>query len=473
MIRRPLRRVFDWLDDRLGLRENVLPVIQHPVPRNVNWWYVFGSATLVAFVVQVITGVALAFTYVPAPNSAYDTLQFITHQAVLGSVVRGIHYFGASAMVVLIAAHAARVFLMGAYKYPRELSWLTGSLLLLLTLGMAFTGQLLRWDQDAYWSVVVAAEQAGRVPVIGPRLVQIVVAGQTVGGATLTRFYATHVFLIPAGMFLLIGVHLYLVVRHGISEPPVAGVPVDRATYRQRYHQVLARGVPFWPDAAWKDVIFALAVGVVVVTLSIGVGPPELNKQADPTLIQANPRPDWYFLWYFALLSLLPAGLENVVIVGLPLLAGVALLALPLVAPTGERSPRRRPWAIAAVVIPAVAIGVLIREGMEAPWSPHLPPEQLPAAYQAQYSGSAAAGLRLFETEACISCHAIAGTGGRKGPDLTTVGTRLSRAQLVTRVLNGGGGMPGYGDTLTPDQTESLVAFLSAQTGIQAPLAER
>src|ERR687885_454983 len=186
-----------WFDRRLGFSKAILPIIQHPVPRSVNWWYVFGSATLVAFIFQVITGVALAFTYVPAPNSAYDTLQFITHGALLGNVVRGIHYFGASAMVILIAIHAARVFLMGAYKYPRELSWLTGALLLLMTLGMAFTGQLLRWDQDAYWAVVVGAEQAGRVPLVGPWLVQIIVAGQTVGGGTLTRFYATHVFLIP------------------------------------------------------------------------------------------------------------------------------------------------------------------------------------------------------------------------------------------------------------------------------------
>jgi len=460
-----LRRAYDWLDDRLGIGENILPVIQHPVPRNVNWWYVFGSATLVAFIFQVITGVALAFTYVPAPNSAYQTLQFITHQALLGKVVRGIHYFGASAMVILIALHAARVFLMGSYKYPRELSWLTGSLLLLLTLGMAFTGQLLRWDQDAYWAVVVAAEQAGRVPFVGPILVQIVVAGQTVGGATLTRFYATHVFLIPAAMFVLIGIHLYLVVRHGISEPPVAGQPVDRKTYQQRYRELIAHGIPFWPDAAWKDVVFALAVGAVVVLLAIVVGAPELNKQADPTEIQANPRPDWYFLWYFALLSLLPAGLENVVIIGAPLLAGLILLALPLIAPTGERSPARRPWAVVAVVIPAVAIAVLVREGVESPWSPRLPPPHFPAEFRAQYSGSAAAGLALFETESCSSCHAIAGTGGRKGPDLTTVGARLSREQLTTRILNGGGGMPAYGNTLTPDETASLVAFLSAQTG--------
>ena len=193
-----LRRLYHWLDERLGLSRTILPIIRHPVPRSVGWWYVFGSATLVAFVVQVVTGVALAFAYVPAPNSAYASLEFITREATLGHIVRGIHYWGASAMVVLIGIHVTRVFLTGSFKYPRELNWLTGVVLLVCTLAMAFTGQLLRWDQDAYWGVVVAAEQAGRAPVIGPLLVHLVVAGQTVGGSTLTRFYATHVFLLPA-----------------------------------------------------------------------------------------------------------------------------------------------------------------------------------------------------------------------------------------------------------------------------------
>src|SRR5207247_5315796 len=194
-----------------------MAVLRHPVPRElerpVGWWYVLGSATLGIFVMQVVTGVGLAMTYVPAPNSAYESLQFISQQATLGSVLRGIHYFGAGAMVVLVLVHMTQVFLFGAYKFPREANWMSGSLLLLATLAMAFTGQLLRWDHDAFWSVVVAAEQAARAPVIGVFLASLVVAGQNVGGATLTRFYATHVFLIPALVFGLLALHLYLVVR--------------------------------------------------------------------------------------------------------------------------------------------------------------------------------------------------------------------------------------------------------------------
>src|SRR5207302_9803936 len=278
-----------------------------------GWWYVFGSATLGVFVVQIVTGIGLAMTYVPAPNSAYDSLQFITNDATLGALLRGIHYWGASAMVVLVMVHMSQVFLFGAYKYPREINWLSGSLLLLGTLAMAFTGQLLRWDQDAFWSVVVAAEQAARAPLIGDWLARLVVAGADVGGATLTRFYATHVFLIPAAIFGLIGMHLYLVVKRGISEPPVAGLPVDPPSYRARYAGMLRRGIPFWPDSAWRDAVAAAAVVAAVVLLAAILGAPDLNKPADPTNVVADPRPDWYFLGYFAILALIPPATEAVV----------------------------------------------------------------------------------------------------------------------------------------------------------------
>jgi ubiquinol-cytochrome c reductase cytochrome b subunit len=467
---RALRAAYGWLDDRLGISDSVMPVVEHPVPREINWWYVFGSATLVAFIVQVVTGVALAFAYVPAPNSAYESLQWITHTAVLGSVVRGIHYFGASAMVILIFIHMVRTFLMGAFKYPREMSWLTGVLLFVFTLGMAFTGQLLRWNQDAYWAVVVGAAQAARTPVIGNFLVGVLLAGQTVGGATLTRFYATHVFLIPAAMFVLIAVHLYLIVRHGISEPPVAGRRIDRAHYREWYHRLMQTdGVPFWPDAAWRDVVFALAIGAVVVGLSIAIGPADLGEVADPTNLRAYPRPDWYFLWYFALLALIPEQAESWVIIGFPALIGVILFALPFAAPLGERHPRRRPWAVGAIGLAVLGIAVLLRLGIEAPWSPDMNPNRIPASITSSLSPAGQRGAMLFMSRGCQNCHLVGGQGGERGPDLSTVGGRLTRDQLVWRVLYGGNGMPAYGQTLTPAETSDVVDFLSSLTPAEHP----
>ncbi|HLI50170.1 MAG TPA: cytochrome b N-terminal domain-containing protein [Thermomicrobiaceae bacterium] len=466
-------RFWAWLDERLGWSTSILPIIEHPVPRNVNWWYVLGSATLVAFIVQVVTGVALAFAYVPAPNSAYSSLNWITHDEVLGHVVRGIHYWGASAMVILIFAHVIRVFLFGSYKFPRELNWLTGVFLLFLTLGMAFTGQLLRWDQDAYWAVAVGGEMAGRTPFIGKELSHILFAGQTIGGPTLTRFYATHVFLLPALMFLLIGAHLYLVVRHGISDPPEAGVVVDTKTERKRYHDLIAReGIPFWPDAAWRDVIFALAVGSVVLILAVFVGPKELGKLADPTIIKANPRPDWYFLWYFALLALMPPAIENYFIIGFPLLVAIVFLILPFIAPTGERSWKRRPWAVGIVVVSLVSIAVLVREGQVAPWSPNFNPKPIPAQITQPLTGDATRGAQLFSDSGCHNCHTIDGTGGSRGPNLTTVGNRLSVNELTWRILNGGTNMPAFADTLSPSDVHALVDFLSSLKGSSGSTAK-
>jgi ubiquinol-cytochrome c reductase cytochrome b subunit len=305
------------------------------------------------------------------------------------------------------------------------------------------------------------ASMASRVPLLGDLLVDIIVAGQTVGGATLTRFYATHVFLIPAAMFVLVGLHLYLAIRHGVSEVPVPGRPVRRATYRKEYQELLHRdGIPFWPDFAWKDVVIALVIGSFVLLLAILLGAPELGPQADPTNLEAHPKPDWYFLWLFALLSYAPPALESLVIVGLPLLIGILLVIVPIVAPEGERSYVRRPWAVGTVAFAALSIGTLIWQGYRSPWAP-VAHAELPTSVTAGLQGGAARGAELFKDEACLACHSIGGQGGGRGPDLTAVGDRLSREQLTWRILYGGNNMPAYGQTMKPDELNALVAFLS------------
>ena len=273
----------------------------------------------------------------------------------LGRIIRGIHYFGASAMIILIGLHTIRVYLMGAYKYPRQMNWLTGAGLLLFTLLMAFTGQLLRWDQMGFWTAVVAAEQAGRAPLIGNWLGHFLLAGNTVGGATLSRFFAAHVFFIPALMFLFIAVHLYLVMFNGISEPPKAGRPVDPRTYRRWYHSLLERdGIPFWPQAAWRDRVFRHSRGSGDICAGAGCWSAGIGEAAGSDDHLRFTAPDWYFMWYFALLSLIPKWSERWVIILGPLVFGLFLILVPLLGGRGERSPLRRPWSILIIAFVVV-----------------------------------------------------------------------------------------------------------------------
>jgi quinol---cytochrome c reductase cytochrome b subunit, bacillus type len=213
--------VVDWIDERTSLSPGIRWMLFRKVPRGVNWFYTLGSATMFAFLSQAITGVFLAMYYRPDANGgAYESVRYITDQAFLGQFVRGMHKWGSSVMVILIFLHMARTFFFGAYKYPRELTWVVGVTLLILTMAMSFTGYLLPFDQRAYWASVVGVNINGTGPFIGPFLSDFLRAGPEFGATTLSRFYAIHMMLIPGAIAALIGVHLWLVTKLGISAPP-------------------------------------------------------------------------------------------------------------------------------------------------------------------------------------------------------------------------------------------------------------
>jgi ubiquinol-cytochrome c reductase cytochrome b subunit len=469
-----VERVIHVFDERTGLITALRQVALHPVPPNTGWSYVFGSAVMIAFVIQVVTGTALAMAYTSAAGNAYEAIQFITNDAFMGSFLRGMHFFGASAMVLLVGVHMTQVFLIGSYKYPRELNWITGVVLLLLTVGLGFTGQLLRWDQTAVWAVVVAAEQASRLPILGPAVARFILGGDTLGAQTLSRFFAMHVFFIPALLFAFVGIHLLLVLHEGISEPPVLGEKVDSKTYMARYHKLLAeRGVPFWPDAAWRDVVFGFAVVVAIALLALFYGPPTLGNPPNPSLLAKDPAPDWYLLWYYAALALIPHRLASPFIILAPLLGILIVLIVPPLWNQGERHPLKRPWAVAVTIIVWLMVGSLWLKGTKAPWSPQFDAKPLPAAVIGEISASAQHGAVLFHDKGCEFCHAVSGYGGSRGPDLSTISDRLTRDEIIIRILKGGYNMPAFAVILKPDELSDIVAFLESRTAKRQASAQQ
>jgi len=212
-------KIMNWLDERLGLRAIYSVTLDRKVPK-VNWWFTLGSASLFLFVMQAVTGIFLTIYYVPSPDHAYDSIQYIMTGVSYGWLIRGMHHWGASLMVIVVFIHMLRTFFYAAYKFPRELTWLTGVVLLLTTLGMGFTGYLLPWNQRAYWATTVGTQLAGTAPVIGPLILSVLRGGTDLSAVTLARFFAVHIWFLPAVIGLMIGVHMYMIIRLGISHIP-------------------------------------------------------------------------------------------------------------------------------------------------------------------------------------------------------------------------------------------------------------
>ncbi len=454
-----------WLEARLQVASALKHTLQHPVPRSsASWAYVFGSAALAVFVNQVVTGILLALLYVPSAGEAWGVLQLLNHEVSAGWYVRALHGWGSNFMVAIVLVHMVQVFLFGAYKFPRELTWLAGVCLLLLTLGMAFTGQVLRFDQDAYWGLGIGASVTSRVPVLGPTLVSVLLGGPIIAGATLSRFFALHVFVVPGLLIGLVGLHLWLVLKLGISEWPMPGRLVRRSRYLAEYEALTkADGVPFVPAAVWKDLVFAAVVLLAVAACAAFFGPFGPGGEPDPTIIQTSPRPDYFFLWLYALLSFLPPAAETPILLIGPAVVVLGLFLLPFLSGEGERSWRRRPVAVLLVLLAAVALSALTHLGEHVPWSPVMDAwsaEPIPTQYLAHRTAVERQGALVFQAKQCHNCHALDGQGGHRGPALDDVALRLTEDQLIRQVIQGGGNMPAYGKNLSPAETTAVVAFL-------------
>ena len=467
-----MSRIVAWFDERMDLRGIYRGLLDRPVPSGLTWWHTLGSATLTAFVVQVTTGIVLATFFSASPDHAYDSVRYIEQHVMLGAFLRGLHTWGASAMVVLALAHMLRVFSMGAYKYPREVNWLVGVGLLALVIGFGFTGYLLPWDQKAYWGTQVGTSIAGTVPFVGPVIAVVLKGGTQLGAATLARFYAVHVLWLPVFLVTLIAVHMVLVIRQGIAAPPrvlETGAPerTSSAEYAPFYRRVYAgtkHGERFWPDVVGKDLIVSLGLVLALVLLAWARGA-ALESPADPTDTNYVPRPEWYFLPFYQLLKLFPGSLESTVAVGVPLLGFIAVIGLPFYDRRSTRNLLHRPVALVSVSLllagSALLLGLAVRE---------LPANGSTAAEAAPLAAPERAGRAMFERQ-CVSCHVVGGKGGDKGPDLTEVGLKHSSSWLHSFMetplhFHPESEMPAFGPpVLSHQEVEEVARYVATLRG--------
>jgi ubiquinol-cytochrome c reductase cytochrome b subunit len=440
--------LINWIDERTGLPSAVRHFMEEEIPASAGWHQVFGSVALFLFFSQAFTGTMLALNYAPTPGEAYNSVRYIMGEVTGGALIRGLHHWGASAMVIVVALHMAQVLLWGAYKKPREATWMIGVVLLLLTLGYALTGYLLPWDNRAYWGTVVTTQIAASPPGVGPWVLRLMGAEEGVGVVTFARFYTAHVLLLPPLTMLLILLHVYLVRRHG-----VAPAPGDEQKPRKK----------FYPEQVFKDTAAIFAVFAILFTLAVMAKAP-LGRLADPTDTSYIPRPEWYFLFLFQLLKYFEGPLEIVASVILPTLAVGALFALPFIDRRPAVAVTRRTAAAAAILM-----GGICWAGLTAAAVRSTPPEAFAADREGpmewrDLTPEELAGVALFRQERCDTCHGLGLTAPAKvGPNLGAGGRPRDAAWMIAHFkapqsLIPGSSMPPV--ALSDSQLNALAAFL-------------
>jgi ubiquinol-cytochrome c reductase cytochrome b subunit len=403
-----LTNILDWIDERIHLRDLWKTISDRPIPGGSSWFYVLGATLVFIFTLQMVSGIFLALYYVPTPDHAHASVQYIQNEAAFGSFVRGMHHWGASFMMVIVALHMLRVFVFGSYKKPREIVWLLGVGLIALVGGFAFTGYLLPWDQKAYWATVVGTNVAGTAPVLGGFLLKIIRGGSELGNLTLSRFFAIHTYILPWSLALLAVLHIFLLERAGAGG-------IWNAAERKPY-----RTEPLFPNQLFKDSIFILIIFIMLAGFAI-LFPAGLEPQADPTDSTYNPRPEWYFYFVFQMLRIFEGKYEVVGTVVLPTIAIIALVLLPFLDRNPERAPQKRTIMMILAGLTVVTIGFLTIMGAKAPIV------NAPAVT----SPSVLAGRILYDKNGCASCHSIQGRGGKIGPELSHVGGKRDADWLM------------------------------------------
>jgi ubiquinol-cytochrome c reductase cytochrome b subunit len=395
-----------WIDDRTGIISALRHFLDEDIPGSSGWHQVLGSVAVFSFLVQVVTGILLAFNYAPTPGEAYSSVRYIATEITGGSIIRGVHHWGASVMIIVVVLHMIQVFLYGAYKKPREVTWMAGVALLLLTLAYGLTGYLLPWDNRAYWGTVVTTQIAAQAPLAGPYLTKLIGGSGSIGVVTFARFYSLHTLVLPPLTMLLIAFHVFLVRKHGVAPAPVETLPKKK----------------FFPGQVFKDTFAIFIAFSIVLAMAVFARIP-LEGIADPTDTSYIPRPEWYFLFLFQTLKVFEGPLEVVGSVVLPNLAIVALLLVPFI----DRGKALR-VAKRFVAIGVTAFGLLGWAGLTATAIATTPKAVESASGWNRSGPEELAGIAYFRNHKCESCHTAGKSGGS---DLTVMRSQRAATWIV------------------------------------------
>ena len=452
-----------WVVDRFALQPVYDKLLNRRVPR-AHWYSGDGSTLLALLGVQVVTGAVLALAYSPAADSAYQSVVYITEKQTLGWFIRGLHYWSAGAMMVVVTFHLLRQILFAGYKSPREGTWLTGVVLFLCILLMAYTGYLLRWDERAIHGIRVMLHMLVRVPLIGESLVMLVQGGPDIGPTTLTRLYGFHVLIVPLMMFLMVAFHVYLVVVRGTITRAERKQPVHSAEeQKQLYDQEKEsreHGETFYPFTVFKSGLAATLVLGIVIALTLILGPSKLFSEANLTEA-STPSEEWWFWWLSGLIALLPPKIAPWFVVVFPLAVFGFLFLLPFADRSPARGVRKRPLWVALVILIVILILGLTdyrRRSTFFGWPDAEPP---PVPVGMELPPAAERGRMLFAQYGCNSCHPVAGHGRKVAVDFASLQGQMSRDKIQEYILQppAGVAMPSYQDRLNDDELTALVEF--------------
>lgn len=458
-----LKKSTAWAIDRFGIDKAYHSLLDRRVPKAP--WYSGDGSTLMALLgIQVITGAVLALTYSPSTDSAYQSVVYITDQMFLGWFIRGLHYWSAGAMMIMVVFHLLRQILLGGYKSPREGTWLVGVPLFFGVLFLAYSGYLLRWDERSIYGIRVMLQILGRVPLVGDSLVLFAQGGPSIGPATLARLYAFHVLVIPLIMFALVGFHLYLVVIKGTMTKgersmPVRSVAQQREIYKSEAAS-LENGETFFPFTMLKTGTMAGIVIGLTLAAAVFLGPSKLYSEANFTE-STMPAEEWWYWWLSGLIALLPPSIAPWAVVLLPIAVLAFLLALPFVDRSPLRGARNRPVWIGLVIATVITILLLTDYRRRSPFTawpnPRLP--VLPAGMT--LPPEAEQGRMQFARYGCNSCHAVGKADASFAVDFALLRGQLSREKIREYILNPPAGiaMPSYEGRMTDAELNSVVAF--------------